>query len=338
MNIVEFARSLDLSIGTVSRALNNRPDVSPRTRQRVLERAREVGFTADPNARRLKTGKNNLIRFECPHNSHILADPFLVHLARVVEEAVAARGYDLLLRLGASRQGEYAVEFKSVDGLILVASPETTAEDIRHLTDSGRLPTVVICGQELEGLPACACVRLDSLSGVREAIALLQRVGHRRIGYIGSGLAGCRVRSAFPLLLAEAGLEWAARWSIDAGVGRQDGYRAAQRLLQQPEAPTALLARTDLLACGAQQAIHDLGLRVPQDVSLVGHDDIELASLLNPPLTTVGIDILRAGQTASDALFALIDAPTEPTTATIEARLVVRQTCASPRDLAHCLD
>ena len=148
MNISQFARELNLSKGTVSRALNDRAEVSASTRQRVLEKARAFGFVPNPAARRLVMDKSYLIGLDCPGDACILADHYLVQLVCSVEEAAGAEGYDLLLRLGASRRNASRAEFKSADRLIFIISHDTRAEDILLLTDGGRLPTVVIAGHD----------------------------------------------------------------------------------------------------------------------------------------------------------------------------------------------
>jgi len=325
MNIVELAKELNISTGTVSRALNDRAEVSPDTRRRVLEKARELGFTPNPNARRLVTGRNHLIRLECPDSGSLLADYFLIQTARSVEEAAANRGYELLLRLRAGRRNSTKADLDVVDGLVLIVSPTATAQEIESLTGN-RVPATVICGAEpppYEGAVSYVCV--DTLPAVREAIELLVGQGHRRIGYVGSGLPDCRVRGAFPRLIREAGLEWEEELAADTGVAIADGHRGARRLLNLPDRPTALLARTDVLALGALQAARDLGLSVPGDLSVVGHDDIEMAALAAPALTTVAIDMERLGSVATAALLDRIEGADSPVVQTIHAHLVVRQ-------------
>jgi DNA-binding LacI/PurR family transcriptional regulator len=201
MNIAEFAKTLHLSTGTVSRALNDRAEVSAETRRMVLEKAQELGYTRNPNARRLATGHNSLIRLECPYQANILSDRYLVEMARAVEEAADEHGYDLLLHLG-TRQREGGAQ--AVDGLVVVAAQETTAADLKRLTGDSRAPTVVIVEGDPLDFPHASYVCLDTVSGVREALQRLSELGHRRIGYIGSGWPSRQLRSALPSLIAEA--------------------------------------------------------------------------------------------------------------------------------------
>lgn len=325
MNIVEFAKTLNLSIGTVSRALNDRAEVSPKTRQLVLDKAEELGFVRNTNARRLVLGRNFMIRIECPTSTHILADRYLVELARGVEEVAGAHGYDLLLHLGTHRSD--AVDIQEVDGLVIVAGSETTADDIRRLTQKGHTPAVVIAWATPLDFPAASYVCLDTLPGVREALECLAAYGHRRIGYIGSGPPGQRLRDAFPRLMAEAGLTWDPALAREAGTTPDEGRRAALDLLTLPEPPTALFARTDVLASGVVQAVSQLGKTVPGDVSVIGHDNIEAAALVNPPLTTVAINIPDVTVLAVKALLAMITEKADPTTLTVGTHLIVRRSC-----------
>lgn len=325
MNIVEFAKILNLSIGTVSRALNDRAEVSPKTRKMVLEKAEELGFIRNANARRLVTGQNRMIRLECPHRAHVLSDQYLVELARGVEEVAGDHGYDLLLHLSARRTD--AVDVQDVDGLVIVAGPDLTADDLRQLTNGGRTPSVVIVGTAPPNFPAASYVCLDTLPGVREALNRLAMLGHRRVGYIGSGPPGQRLRDAFPQLMEEAGLQWDPDLAIEAGLTPDDGRRAAVALLSLPSPPTALFARTDVLASGAVQGVTQMGKTVPGDVSVIGHDNIEAAALVNPPLTTVAINLPDVAALAVESLLAVITTGADPVVRTLGTHLIVRRSC-----------
>ncbi|HEX5322943.1 MAG TPA: LacI family DNA-binding transcriptional regulator [Capsulimonadaceae bacterium] len=321
MNIVEFAKTLNLSIGTVSRALNDRPEVSPKTRQLVLEKARELGFSRNVNARRLVTGRTSLIVLECPQNTHIMSDRYLVEMARAVEEAAGEQGYDLLLHLGTRRHGP--AEAQAVDGLIIISDPDTTLDDLRKLTANGRTPAVVITLQEQAlDIPQVSYVCLDLLTGVREALERLAALGHRSVGYIGSGHP---LPGSLSGLMTRSGLTWEPKLAIEAGITQEAGFEAAGQLLTLSPRPTALFARTDVLASGAVQAARHLKLRVPEDLSVIGHDDIELAAIANPPLTTVAINIPSVAAVAVEMLLAIINSNESASVRHLGTHLIVRQ-------------
>ncbi|WP_125205928.1 LacI family DNA-binding transcriptional regulator [Capsulimonas corticalis] len=329
MNIVEFAKCLNLSIGTVSRALNDRPDVSPKTRQMVLEKAQELGFARNANARHLVTGRTFLIRLECPYNADVLSDRYLIEMARALEEETHAHNYNLLLRLGRRREG-METEMYSVDGLVVIGAPEVSPDDFNALTRRGRTPAVLIDGPEPSDFPNASHVCVDTQPGVREALQYLADLGHRRVGYIGSGFPGQHVRVRLPELMAEAGLIWDPALAVEAGVTRQEGSEAATRLLQMANPPTAIFARTDVLAFGAIEAAQQLGLSIPGDVSVIGHDNVEIATLVNPPLTTVAIDIPQVAKAAIRALLEMIEQKAAPSIESCGAHLVIRKSCGPP--------
>jgi DNA-binding LacI/PurR family transcriptional regulator len=321
MNITEFARRLNLSKGTVSRALNDRPEVSAETRRFVLERAEALGFLRNPNARRLATGRTHLIQLECPYNTNILSDQYLVELARGLENTAATHGFDLLLHLGTGAASGY--EVPAVDGLIIVAGPETSLKDIRTLTAYGHTPAVVISdAYPTECAPLTSYVQIDTQSGVDQALARVKALGHKRIGYIRSDQAADNMQQ----MVEKAGLIWNPALTVQAGVTQKQGYEAAIRLLDQSSQirPTVILTRTDILAVGTILAAQHLGLSVPADLSVVGHDDIDHASLVNPPLTTIAINIPNVAKEAMQMLTQLIDQTVEPSVQVFGTQLVFR--------------
>jgi len=326
MNIIEFAKSLNLSIGTVSRALNDRPEVSAKTRERVLRKAREVGFVPNANARRLVLGRNYLLRLACPDNLSVLSDQYLVQIARAVEKAAAQNGYDLLFRLSSDHQPRLDLDRNTIDGQVLVVAADATAEHIAELTGNGAMPTAVICGPGLPDFEGgnCAFVSVNTLVGVEEAVSLLVEYGHRRIGFIGTDETGRAVSDHFPEIVRRHGLSWSDDLAIEAGFSSTGGAEAAIRLLQLPSPPTAIVTRVDMLAVGAIHGAYSLGLKVPEDVSIIGHDDVEIASLTFPPLTTVRIDTESVGHRAVTALLDMLDRQMDPCVVMVNAHIVRR--------------
>lgn len=321
MNITEFAKRLNLSKGTVSRALNDRPEVSAETRQYVLEKAELLGFSRNPNARHLATGRTHLIQLECPYNTQILSDQYLVELARGLETTAGAHGFDLLLHLGNHNKSK--ADVPAVDGLIIVAGAETTLSDIKSLTAYGHTPAVVISDTYPTELAASTSyVQIDVQSGVRDALKQIAAMGHKRLGYIRSDNPSDNMTD----LAAGVGLVLTPELIIQAGVSQQQGYNAALQLLNRPREsrPTVLLSRTDILAAGAVQAAQHLGLRIPADVSIVGHDDIDLAALVSPPLTTISIDLPSVARTAMELLTDMIAERSGPAIRVLTTTLIVR--------------
>lgn len=331
MNIVEFAKHLNLSVGTVSRALNDRPEVNVRTRELVRRRARELGFERNAAARRLVTGRNFLIRLVCPHHKNVLSDYYLVSLARALESAAGSAGYGLLLRLGDAM--DEIPQTDPVDGIVLVASREMTAADVDSITGGGRIPTVIISEPEWMQVVYASYVLIDTRPAVAEALRYLVGLGHRRIAYIGSGLLGgeqSHIRAAFPQMLASAGVDADPSLLVEAGLTPEEAAESTRSLLSLPDPPTAIFARTDILALGAIRGIESAGKHVPADISVIGHDDIDFARYVTPPLTTVAIDIPNIAVTAVESVMEMIDGQITPSVKPRGGHLVVRDSCAQP--------
>ena len=134
-----------------------------------------------------------------------------------------------------------------------------------------------------------------------------------------------------PKLMASAGLDWSPALTIEAGVSRDDGREAALKQLSLRNRPTAIFTRTDVLAWGAMEAANSLGLEVPVDVSIIGHDNIKISSTLNPPLTTVAINITEVGRLAAESLIGMIEDHNPPSKQSSSSHLIIRRSCAAPK-------
>jgi DNA-binding LacI/PurR family transcriptional regulator len=312
MTIKEFAERLGLSTATVSRAFTPGASIRPETRTHILERARELGYAPNPSARNLAGKRNCLIGLDCPANADILADAFLVELARGVQSALAPRGYGLLLNTRPTPDGDINllhewVFGRAVDGVVIVVPPDFPLETLCPFV--GRDVPCVLITQAREAsdrvLPA---VELDLTEGARAALTHLVRLGHREIGLLTStphDSVQQMYQQVMQDMLGETGGP-DPRLIVETTATIAAGRAAMHRLLAAPRRPTAVFCRTDLLALGALQAARDMGLRVPEDLSVIGHDDLLLAELADPPLTTVRIDKARIGQEATDLLLAAL--------------------------------
>jgi len=331
MNIVELARALNISTATVSRALNNRPEVSAGTRRLVIAKAQELGYSPSASARQLVSGRNQLIRLECPRYPNALSDQYLLEVIRALEEPLRKRGYALIIRLDVNADELPPAGQHSVDGIVIIAEPGTTSSDIDEAAKLGELPVVVIGPPESVESRYASFVDVDTLPGVEEALNYLAALGHRNVGYIGSGYLGSLVSAEMPKLMASAGLDWSPALTIEAGVSRDDGREAALKQLSLRNRPTAIFTRTDVLAWGAMEAANSLGLEVPVDVSIIGHDNIKISSTLNPPLTTVAINITEVGRLAAESLIGMIEDHNPPSKQSSSSHLIIRRSCAAPK-------
>ncbi len=329
MNIKAIAASTGVSPSTVSRALSGKGRLSAATRVRILERIEEAGYAPNLHARRLATGRSHVIAIDYGGSPDALADLYLIELTRSLQEPLEARGYSLLLN--RDRQPlRRLVRSRAVDGVLLLS--DRCQDHAAQLAADGAA-CVVIAARPVTGIPGVACVVEELRSGARQVARLLAGQGHRRIGYAGSNFPDI-VLTAFRDELVALGVPLTDDLVLIPGRTPQAGAAAVAELLARSSPPTALFARTDALAFGALRQAHRLGVRVPEDLSLVGHDDVPFAALTEPPLTTVRIDCARVGQAAAEALLALIHGTGGAEPPVIETELVVRESTAPAASLA----
>ena len=329
---VDVARLAGVSRATVSYVLNGQTDgrvpISEETRQRVLEAIEELGYAPDARAQALRSGNTNTIALIIPD----LGNPHFCEYATGIEEAARASGYHLLLS-STTMNDEYAVEiFKDLarrrfDGLIIASSFILEAEEAQATLEQVRkrgLPIV-----EMDENYGVDSVSADYREATTEVMSYLLSLGHRRIGMIygvgGHELGQDRLQPYLDSLKA-ADIPVEGDLIVECGPAIEDGYQAALKLLKLPSRPTAILAINDLLAISAARAAADLSLRVPDDLSLVGFDDIPMANYLIPRLTTVTKDARAAGIKAFEVLLARIQNPDLPRQQVrLPARLILRE-------------
>jgi LacI family repressor for deo operon, udp, cdd, tsx, nupC, and nupG len=332
VTIEEVARRANVSVATVSRALRGLPNVAPSTRSRVEQVARELSYQVDSYASRLATGRSDTVGLAVPN----INSWYFGQVAAGVEAVLADAGLDVLLHSvdgGAGRarllSGQSSVR-RRLDGLILIDVLLTPAEIHTLAGDPVRVVTV---GQHTADFPS---VTVDNRKAAYDATRHLLELGHRRIGLIGGSahtslpfdVPGHR-RQGYVQALLEAGLDYHPDHEADGGFSVRGGSEAMVHLMSEARRPTAVFALSDEMAMGAMKTAADLGLRVPEDVSVVGFDDHELAPVFG--LTTVHQDPGWQGATAGRLLLDLAEqSATEIAHVVGETRLLVRTTTAQP--------
>jgi LacI family transcriptional regulator len=339
----DVAELAGVSRATVSYVINGHAGgsirISEETRQRVLEAVAELGYEADTRARSLRSGDTKTIGLIIPD----IRNPHFWENADGVEEEARAAGYHLLLSC-MDLNAEYAgTLFKSlsgrrIDGLILMGcfidqSPDaqkTLADVLKR-----RLPVVEIRDRSSAHRQPDS-ITSDYRAVTMEAMSHLFSLDHRRIGLV-YGVAsfelGLDRLQPYQESLEAAGLPVEPELIVHCGPTIEDGYKAALKLLDGPEPPTALIAINDLLAIGVLRAARDLGLQVPADVSLVSYDDIALAEYVVPRLTTASKDAVTIGREAVKLLLARIQDPDRPyQQIDLPARFIVRESTGPARD------
>ncbi|MDY7101917.1 MAG: LacI family DNA-binding transcriptional regulator [Actinomycetota bacterium] len=327
----EVARTSGVSRATASRALNGDPHVRNETRERVIAVAEALGYRPNRAARRLASGRSNVIGFVLP-SDQLLDDPYGALLLNSVALTTNARDHGLMLWMTHRAPGTTVAEiFRGglVDGLLMSAVAFDDAW-VEELLD-GPLPTMLI-GRH-PSRTDLNVVEIDNVGGARRAVEHLLDLGHRRIAHIAGPAerADARERRAtYEKVLAEHGVDADPRLVEQGGFTVDSGVAAMVRLL--PQRPTAVFASNDEMAFGAYEAIAAAGLEVPGDISIVGFDDFPARPSGLPPLTTVRYDLAAVAQRAVDALLALIDEPREaPRHLMVPAELHVRQSTRVPR-------
>ncbi len=336
LTIDEFARSVGVSTATVSRALSGRGPVRPATRRLVLLRMEELGYAPNLAARSLVTGRTNTVLLACGELPAV-GDLFTLEMIRGVQKALATHRYSLLLNApdGADDGVLGVVTGRAVDGVLLMDDDDTAPDPLilaNKITKRGT-PCVVIGHRPILGRSNLGSVVIDVEASAEAAASFLVAQGHRSIGFIGSRHPD-KMLDRFRKTLEASGSTLRDSAVVIAGKDSEEGRRALHKLLERPQsAPlTAVFARNDSLAIGALQAARVRGLRVPDDLSIVGHDDIPFSALTAPPLTTMKVDCAQVGAAAAEMLLRLFrEGSSSPEVCVLQPELIVRETVAGPR-------
>lgn len=331
VTIKDIAQELGVTSMTVSRALNDQPGVSSETRARIIKTIEKLGYYPNELARSLRLKQSSTIGLIIPN----LDNQVYAEIARSLENVCTDEGY-LVLLCNSGRDPEREQNFvqmlraKQVDGVVMIPGQEPL-KLIQPLQDA-RIPAVIL----EHDIPEHCCIVVDDLEGGRIGTQHLLSLGHRRIGMISrtrhSGTSALRV-TGFQQVLEEAGITFNSNLVVECGAGHEAAYQAMQQLLALDNPPTAVFTHNDIQALGAMHAIRSAGLSIPDDISVLGYDDIASSAHLAPPLTTVRFPKTEMGQQAAQTILELVKQqehkPCGTITLTIE--LVVRGSTAPPR-------
>ncbi len=322
--IADIAAQAGVSKMTVSKVINNRPGISEATRQRVLHLVEQLGYTAHPTARALAAGRTNTLGVIVPS----LEQQYLSEVIRGADLSAHAAGINLLISTtleNTAQERLNVARFRNlVDGLLMVL-PRSLARYADGLRET-QVPVVVVAAAS--GDVPFPLVDADHQAGADAATTYLLSLGHRRIAFLkgrDDTAASLQRRQGHHAALRRAGLRPDPTLERHAGFTQPGGFRAAQSLLDLQTPPTAIFAANDLSAFGAIEAVRDRGLRVPQDISVIGFDDIPQASQIHPPLTTVRQPLIEMGTAGTDLLLTLLGGQPVPSERLImPTELVVR--------------
>ncbi|HEX6534182.1 MAG TPA: LacI family DNA-binding transcriptional regulator [Gemmatimonadaceae bacterium] len=333
VTIKDVARAAGVSAATVSRVWNDSAVVSEDTRRHVREVAARLGYSPHGAARSLITRTTRTIGVLLPD----LYGEFFSEVIRGIDQTAQQHGFHLLVSSSHDSRSEIEAALRSmrgrVDGLI-VMSPDLDAQGALHAI-GGSFPVVLLnavaTGESFDS------ITIDNRGGAAAMVRHLVALGHRRIAMIAGPernydsaerLAGYREALAPATKRADRSAH--ASLVRHGDFSEASGHRAARAFLELEPRPSAIFAANDSMAIGALSALHEAGLRVPEDVAVVGFDDIPMARYMNPPLTSVHVDISDLGHRATERLLELLAGPAPPPSPrqeTVPAALVVRGSC-----------
>jgi LacI family transcriptional regulator len=330
MNITEVARRAHVSTATVSRVVNGTAKVNPETAERVRAAVEALGYYPNTNARALGSGRSGLYGLIISD----ITNPYFPELVKAFEDIAVEHGQEVLIantNYDPKRMETCVIRMlqRKVDGVAIMTSE--MEERLIGTFSSRKIPMIFM--DTTTAKRGVSVVRVDYAAGVLQAMQHLFALGHERISFISGplGLASARLR-------ADAFLECVQEHApgttphLEEGDHRvEGGHRAMQRILRSSKMPTAVLASNDLTAIGAMGAIHEAGLRIPEDISVVGFDNIELSAYTQPALTTMHVPRRELAATAFRSLFRGRDDAENPRRKRehiIQPKLIIRKSTA----------
>lgn len=327
VTIQDVARAAGVSVSTVSRVLNDKDDVSEETYARVRAVIAEMGYASSLAAKSMRSHQTNVIGMIVPD----LEEPFPIEIMKGVNHAVAHFNYDLIVYTNgdihknntAEKERQYMSLLNSIIDGVIIVTPVTT-------TFATQSPVVAV--DPNYETPACPTVIATNREGALSAINYLLELGHRRIGYVGGRpdlQSAIRRQQGYVDGLEQAGISIRPELMTVGDFTVELGYQCGQQLLSLPERPTAIFAANDQSAFGVIRAAHERGLRIPEDLSLIGFDNIpEAAHYLPMGLTSVDQGVRQMGFVATEMLVKLIQGEVlDQQIIKTPTHLVVRSSC-----------
>ncbi|QTH43139.1 LacI family DNA-binding transcriptional regulator [Cohnella sp. LGH] len=292
-DIHEVAREAGVSVATVSRVLNNHSSVSAKTRKKVEEVIERLNYEPNMLGKSLRASRSHRLLVLIPD----ISNPFYAKVVSGIESVAKANHNNIMLcTTDSSTERELfyydMVKKKLADGMITI---DPSFEFYELLTTTNRYP-VVICGEHV-GNANAPCVSIDNTKAAYKAVKHLLTIGHRKIALVNSNIytAGLR-QQGYLRALEEHGIEVDSRWVVHADLGFERAQLDVRELLTMQERPTAIFAVSDTIALSILKVAKDLGLRVPEELAVVGFDNIDFAAVMNPTLTTVSQPMFDMGR------------------------------------------
>ncbi|MDR4950331.1 LacI family DNA-binding transcriptional regulator [Neobacillus cucumis] len=308
--ISDVAKLSGLSKTTVSRVLNNHPYVSEDKKKKVLKAMKELGYSPNPAARRLRGQLTTTIGVIVPR----IVNPFFSYLVNAIEQTAFTQGYQVLIcQSNEDKEKELAflnlLKTKQIDGIVMT-SLENDWGIIEQYTEYG---PIVLCNEYLNN-PDVPIVRIDQNKGAYIGINHLIQQGHRKIAYCTGGLFDEQGKDkdrnqGFQKALKEAGIMINPKWIFVNQHTIEDGKRVINQILEMDDRPTAVFTGSDEVAGGMMIKAKEHGLNIPDDIAIIGFDDQPIAELLDPQLTTIRQPVNQMGEKAVEVIIDLLNNP-----------------------------
>lgn len=336
VTIRDVAKLAGVAVSTASLALNNKKRVSEVTRKKVIEAARKLNYHPSSIARRFALNKTHTVAL-CAFISrkHPLGG-FYMPIIQGIIDVVNTNGYSFQLDIRGEYQNSLTkretlaklARHKMVDGILILSHWPLSVKEVLDL-EQMKFPYVMVDGH-IPGIEV-NCVEVDNFGGALKAVEYLIGLGHKRIGFItgppDQQSSGERIKG-FQEALRKNGIDYDKSLIYTGDFHKKSGYEGMKYLLNLPSPPSAVFFANDNMALAAMKLIKEKGLRIPEDISIVGFDDIEAASQLDPPLTTVKQPLYKMGEEAAKLLFTLLNnEKNSPQKIILDTQLVIRNSC-----------
>jgi LacI family transcriptional regulator len=330
LTLEDIAQMSGVSRSTVSRVINGDPNVSEQTRTKVLDLIQDIGFQPNLAARGLAVGRTRVIGLVIPTGlTSIFSDPYFPLLIQGVSSACNARGYSVMLWLAEPEYERMTISQILYNGLIdgvIVSSMLMEDPLIERLSESQR-PFITVGRHPTND--RINFVDVDNRAGAYQGVSYILHTGRRRVAMITGPrnvIAGLDRYQGYLDALRMRGLEPQPELVVEGEFSDSSGYLAMKRLL--PKRPDSVFVASDAMAFAAMRAIQETGLRIPEDIAVVGFDDIPPAATSIPPLTTIRQPILKTGNVAAEMLIDKIEHPEiQPSRIILPTELVMRSSC-----------
>lgn len=335
-NIKDIAKIAGVSVSTVSKIINNYSDISEETRSRVLQIMKDTGYTPSASAKTPATKQSNLIGVIFAGKLNVdFTHPFFVEVLNSFKKQMGLLGYDLVFfsneKFESVGDNDYlarCLHFQ-VDGCVLISGQELEPSISR--LDNSHIPCIGV-DMKLSGRSS-GYIMSDNYKMSSKVVEHFYLLGYRDLGYIGSTLESdiSNMReSGYRDAIEGFGLPINENWFVNGhDFYEASGYEAMQRMIASGSLPRAIFAASDQLAIGASRAIKEASLSVPEDIALIGCDDIEACKYTSPPLTTIRQNKERIGRLAALMLYDLMNNQSETSSFVVEPELIIRESCGS---------